>query len=131
MPPNGVKGFLNDYTLPSKEDTHTPATCQQCEDNNNAVAYCNTCSHICNECLSAHKRCKTFRSHEIISCDEQSKFQSKKTYYCTVHPEEGLKLYCDSCQTLVCVHCFVSAHNGHDIRSNDGQELKQKRPSIK
>ena len=130
MPPNGVKGFLDDYTLiPSKEDTHTPATCQQCEDNNNAVAYCNTCSHICNECLTAHKQFKLFRLHEIVSYESddqeiESTVLPKKSYYCTIHPEEGLKLYCNSCMTLVCVHCFVSAHNGHDIRSNDGARIK-------
>ncbi len=124
MPPNGVKSFLNDYTLLSKEDTPTPATCQQCEDNNNAVAYCNTCSHICNDCLTAHKRYKTFRSHEIVSHkggDEESEctVQLKKTYCCTVHPEESLKFYCKSCQMLVCVYCFVNNHNGHDIGSID------------
>ena len=133
MPPNGVKGFLNDYTLiPSKEDTHTPATCQQCEDNNNVVAYCNTCSHICNECLAAHKRCKTFRSHEIVSGDEesQSKLQPKKTYYCTVHPEEGLKVYCKSCQVLACIYCFMSAHNGHDIRNIDNESRMEAEKTI-
>ncbi len=123
MPPNGVKGFLNDYTLLNKEDTPTPATCQQCEDNNNAVAYCNTCSHICNECLTAHKRFKTFISHEIVSGDKESesesKIQPKKTYYCAVHPEESIKVYCKSCQMLACVYCFVSEHNGHDIRNVD------------
>ncbi len=136
MPPNGVKGFLNDYTLPSKEDTHTLATCQQCEDNNNAVAYCNTCSHICNECLTAHKRCKTFRSHEIVSYkdgdeESESKIQPKKTYYCTVHPEETLQVYCKSCQMLACVHCFVKKHcYGHDIGNIDNETRMEAKKTI-
>ena len=137
MPPNGVKGFLNDYTLiPSKEDTHTPATCQQCEDNNNAVAYCNTCSHICNDCLAAHKRYKTFSSHKIVSHERgngenEIKFQPKKTYYCAIHPEENLKVYCKSCQMLDCVHCFVKKHcYGHDIGTIDNETRMEAKNTI-
>ena len=136
MPPNGVKGFLNDYTLiTSKEDTHTPATCQQCEDNNNAVAYCNTCSHICDKCLTAHKEFKVFHLHEIVSYESDNQeseseitVQLRKAYYCTVHPQENLKFYCKTCLSLVCVYCFVNNHNGHDIGSIDDkirQEVEQ------
>ena len=98
--------------------------CQQCDDNSQPVAFCQTCSeYLCEECLTAHtqSRVKALRNHITIilspgdALDVQPQF--KKTYNCSIHPEEILKLYCKTCKSPACVLCFVGKHNGHDIEN--------------
>ena len=97
------------------------------------MAYCHTCSdYLCEECLIAHKRLKAYRDHKTVNITPGKaldfKPRSKKSYSCSVHPEEPLKLYCKSCKSLACLLCFVGLHNGHDIGSIDGkarQEVEQ------
>ena len=147
VPPNGPQGFLNDYTLFSSGDLTTKTseqndsepTCEQCEGKGQVVSYCSTCSnHLCDGCLQAHKTMKLLRNHVIVSrADHQTSEQvgpsspQQKTYYCTIHPEESLKLFCKSCQSLVCVLCFVSSHNGHDIGNIDSNTRKEVEQTIK
>ena len=149
VPPNGPQGFLNDYTLSSsgnlesktsKQNDSDP-TCEQCEGNGKVVSYCNTCSnHLCDGCLQAHKTMKALRNHIIVSKADKSGGQLSeqvgpsapklKTYYCTVHPEESLKLFCKSCQSLACILCFVASHNGHDIGNIDSNTRKEVEETI-
>ncbi len=107
--------------------------CEQCDDSNKPVAYCHTCSdYLCEECLKAHKRVKAVRDHKTVNITPGKALdiepQAKKSYSCSIHPEEPLKLYCKSCKSLACLLCFVGLHNGHDIGSiNDKtrQEVEQ------
>ena len=137
VPPNGPREFVEDYTI-KKVDTKVKQAllCDQCEERSKAVSYCSTCSeYLCEECLRAHKRLKAYRSHETVSTASKSfsatKHQSKKSYNCIVHPNEWLKLYCKTCSTLACLHCFVSSHNGHDVGSIDSKTRKVVEASIR
>ena len=110
--------------------------CDQCEERSKAVSYCSTCSeYLCEECLRAHKRLKAYRSHDTVSTASKrfsaTKHQSKKSYNCSVHPNETLKLYCKTCSTLACILCFVSSHNGHDIGSIDSKTRKEVEAGIR
>ncbi len=97
------------------------------------MAYCHTCSdYLCEECLRAHKKVKALRDHKTVNITPGKALdiepQAKKSYSCSIHPEEPLKLYCKSCKSLACLLCFVGLHNGHDIGSiNDKtrQEVEQ------
>ena len=40
-------------------------------------------------------------------------------HYCPQHPKEVLKIYCKSCNILVCCNCIVNAHQGHAFGSID------------
>ena len=125
-------GFLSDYTILTidQHKTSGPQTCQQCCKGKEAVTYCLTCSHICEECLEAHKQFKIYQNHEIrkenadqlVICDE---VKSKKTYNCRLHPQDMLTLYCRTCQSLACLHCFVASHNGHDMGYIDNEKRKE------
>ncbi len=135
VPTNGPLGFPDDYTLANqKQAATTTPVCEQCDDSNKPVAYCHTCSdYLCEECLKDHKRVKAIQDHKTVNITPDGKAldiepQAKKSYSCSVHPEEPLKLYCKSCKSLACLLCFVGLHNGHDIGSIDGkarQEVKQ------
>ena len=99
------------------------------------MAYCHTCSdYLCEECLKAHKKVKALRDHKTVTITPGKALdiepQSKKSYLCSVHPEEPLKLYCKSCKSLACLLCFVGLHNGHDIGSIDGKTRQKVEQSI-
>ena len=99
------------------------------------MAYCHTCSdYLCEECLKAHKKVKALRDHKTVNITPGKALdiepQSKKSYSCSVHPEEPLKLYCKSCKSLACLLCFVGLHNGHDIGSIDGKTRQEVEQSI-
>ncbi len=131
IPTNGPRSFPDDYTLANqKHATTITPVCEQCDDSNKPVAYCHTCSdYLCDECLRAHKRLKAVRDHKTVNITPGKALdiepQSNKSYLCSVHPEEPLKLYCKSCKSLACLLCFVGLHNGHDIGSIDGKARQE------
>ena len=43
-------------------------------------------------------------------------FQSSKVYYCQVHKGEALKLYCETCEKLVCRDCILVDHHQHSYK---------------
>ena len=129
VPTNGAKGFLDDYTLSDLPHKKTEETCKQCDENNKAVSYCKTCSdYFCDSCLQAHKRLRLFQDHETVSVEGVTDSEltvEARPPRCTDHPDEQLKLYCQDCNTLTCIHCFVASHNGHKVDAiNDrGREI--------
>ncbi len=99
------------------------------------MAYCHTCSdNLCEECLKDHKRVKALRDHKTVNItpgkDLDIEPQAKKSYSCSIHPEEPLKLYCKSCKSLACLLCFVGLHNGHDIGSINDKTRQEAEQSI-
>ncbi len=89
---------------------------------------------LCDECLKAHKKVKALRDHKTVNITDGKALdiepQAKKSYSCSVHPEEPLKLYCKSCKSLACLLCFVGLHNGHEIGSIDGKTRQEVTQSI-
>lgn len=140
VPSYGLSGFLTDYTLLDLEKEEVAEQrCEQCEEGGKTVSYCKTCAdYICEECLQAHKKLKPLRHHETISISEDvgdtkadSECRQKRSFYCSIHPNESLKLFCKTCQTLACLHCFITTHNGHDIGSMDNRRTKELRKNIR
>ena len=102
------------------------------------MAYCKTCSdYLCNECLQGHKKFKPLRHHETISLSDNAgdpvldEAKRKRRYFCSVHPNETLKLFCKTCKMLACIHCFITTHNGHDIGSMDSKRTRELHKSIR
>ena len=89
--------------------------CGSCDDNNKAAeAYCQECvSPLCSECVSIHKQLKSLKAHEIVSLESAST-GAVTSFPCDTHPNEVLKYYCSSCQTLACSDCMLDHSNpGH------------------
>ena len=126
VPTNGVGSFLNDYTLRDLQPSKTrDMICQQCDENNKAVSYCKTCSdYFCDSCQQAHKRLKLFQRHITVNITD-TETASDIRLKCTIHSNEQLKVYCQTCHTLACIHCFVASHNGHAVEGiNDAARRK-------
>ena len=129
VPTSGVKGFLVDYTVRDLQPRKTrDKICQQCDENNKAVSYCKTCSdYFCDSCLQAHKRLKLFQDHETISTESltDSDVIAKTRAFCTLHPDEQLQLFCQTCHALACINCFIASHNGHAVQKIKDEVRKQ------
>ena len=75
---------------------------------------------MCDECQSAHKKMKYLQSHKLVSLDElraqvTSLVPLKKAVpHCPKHSENALKIYCDTCSTLICRDCTIRLHKDHN-----------------
>ncbi|XP_052792639.1 uncharacterized protein LOC128226696 [Mya arenaria] len=94
--------------------------CQPCEQDDEilpAEAYCTVCKEFfCSNCASVHRKQKMSRSHTLLDKSNMPTSISSQevTYECTVsceiHPEESIKYFCSTHQTLICGHCSVQNH---------------------
>ena len=90
--------------------------CDKCGEGE-AKAYCRDCGgFVCELCLTMHKKWKDFAGHEISSLEDIEKEVAalvppkKVVMTCSKHPNEQLKLYCETCNELICRDCTVKAH---------------------
>ena len=99
------------------------ASCDNC-DNTNADCYCKQCAKfLCPECLNYHDKWKPNTGHQTLTLDEVASTiyqlpsaNSKElsaTMLCTDHNKK-LKVYCETCQQLICRDCMVKKHKNHD-----------------
>lgn len=129
IPEGGIRNFLTDFSIASsvvkagakKQGEVEVLPCEECDSNEQAIAHCaQCCSYLCEYCSGAHKRMKRYRDHEVTPLQELNleTFQPKHPpQYCIQHANELLKLYCKSCNVLVCCNCIVATHQGHTFAS--------------
>ena len=100
--------------------------CEECNDPKSLVAaYCDDCQHlICSECVLIHQRMKSLSLHKLESFKEyREKLQrmlassgrttssstATTALSCTRHGEP-LKMYCKTCNVLICKDCTKVDH---------------------
>ncbi|XP_028413369.1 tripartite motif-containing protein 45-like [Dendronephthya gigantea] len=109
--------------------------CSHCEES--SVGRCITCEHfLCEKCVKAHSEYLGFRDHAVLTTEELSKPENrlkiKGKSCCKKHPRKKLKLYCETCDQLVCTYCVVFEHFQpkhvcsplEDIAARKREELK-------
>jgi len=141
VPENGPVGFLTDFTITHKleslqlRESKQPASCEQCDSTDPAVAYCSDCpASLCDFCLQAHKRMKSYRDHKVESVDSLDSRplnNSPDVSHCSQHPDEELKAFCKTCQCLACCSCVVAAHQGHKLGLVDSKTHTQMETQLK
>ncbi|XP_052811788.1 E3 ubiquitin-protein ligase TRIM33-like [Mya arenaria] len=94
--------------------------CQPCSQDDEyipAEAYCTVCKEfMCDTCTSVHKKQRMSKSHTLLDKSSMpttmqgftTKEESKTP--CDIHPEECIKYFCPTHQTLNCGHCVVLEH---------------------
>ncbi|XP_028398989.1 E3 ubiquitin-protein ligase TRIM36-like [Dendronephthya gigantea] len=80
-----------------------------------SVARCVTCEKfLCQECLTAHNSYRGHTGHSVLTMEELSKPENRKKIkdkmYCNEHPGEILKVYCETCDQLICKDCMDFEH---------------------
>lgn len=129
LPTNGVEGLqsafhishlfeIRDTLIKSKDTAKTK--CEKCTESI-ATGYCkDCCQFVCEDCKKIHKIWKKeFGGHIIVSMtDIQTQATNlvpakMKELFCKKHPEERLKIFCETCQELACFYCTIRDHHNH------------------
>ena len=125
----GVDGLQSDFHIGrlfeirdafNKAAEPTETQCGSCGDER-ATGYCRDCSEfVCDECQAVHKKLKKMKHHKIATLKElqtqaANLFPPKKVIpNCPKHPENALKIYCETCSTLICTDCTIRLHRDHN-----------------
>ena len=92
--------------------------CNKCK-KREAASFCRTCGFVCQRCMEFHREWDDFKTHEIIDLDTLTGDVTtlvpplKKTLFCATHPSKKTKLYCETCDELICRDCIVRVHRDH------------------
>ena len=102
------------------------SVCTNCDDNAAVTAWCQDCEEwLCDACIQAHHRVRITKDHTIRPKEEMedeptesgrkssSSGIDKRIFFCHVHKQEQLKLYCESCDKLTCRDCQLLEHKDH------------------
>ncbi|KYO43772.1 transcription intermediary factor 1-beta isoform B [Alligator mississippiensis] len=110
--------FMRDSgTEPATDSKEANQCCTSCEDNAPATSYCVECSEpLCETCVDAHQRVKYTKDHTVRSTGGSKSKEGARTVYCSVHKQEPLVLFCDTCDTLTCRDCQLNAHKDHQYQ---------------
>ncbi|XP_067896838.1 E3 ubiquitin-protein ligase TRIM45 isoform X2 [Heterodontus francisci] len=148
VPPAGLQGLtsnqliLNEVLLESLKKPDYRLVCDLCSDGN-AERRCHICStNLCDFCSKAHRRQKMTASHSTVALEDLRGGNERivKPIVCVVHPAEELRLFCETCDRLVCRDCCMVDHRDHNcdfiasVISKQGsfirELLKQTQPHI-
>ena len=80
-----------------------------------SVARCVTCEKfLCRECLTDHNKYRGNNGHSVLTMEELSKPENRKKIkdkmYCKEHSGKKLKVYCETCNELICKDCMDFKH---------------------
>ena len=116
---NRLKSAVNLLQKCDSEGVLRTTSCDQCKSEASAVAFCRQCAHfICEFCEQAHQRQKFYSDHVVVKIeqlgdDKPVRVKTPKPMKCKIHREEQLKIYCFTCEELICRDCTVIDHKDH------------------
>ncbi|XP_038075975.1 E3 ubiquitin-protein ligase TRIM33-like isoform X2 [Patiria miniata] len=107
----------------SESGIKDPSVCL-CDDKSEVSALCEDCMEwLCEPCVQAHQRVRVTKDHVIKQRSEVagtsgegsngSGRSEQKPLFCSVHRQEQLKLYCETCEKLTCRDCQLQEHKEH------------------
>lgn len=137
FPKDNTRRDLLDFVHAADENTFLP--CDECDENEKAVARCKDCFNFLGEnCLKAHKSMRTFAKHRVftlrdVTFDVNSISDFRSAGICSNH-DEVLKLYCagKKCQAPICHSCCLTSHmddNNH-VRRNIDEVYNEKKERL-
>ena len=111
------------FTVMKKAQPKQNVICESCT-KLPSISFCKSCiKYICENCVRAHRDMSVFHGHDVLSVESlrTSMATSKVAAFsvaalemkCTKHEGEPLKLYCNTCDKLICRDCIVIDHSGH------------------
>ncbi|XP_052807688.1 tripartite motif-containing protein 45-like isoform X3 [Mya arenaria] len=94
--------------------------CQPCSQEGEtlpAEAYCTVCREfMCSVCTNVHKKQKMSKFHALLDKSSMPTAMQgesdapQSTEACNIHPEELIKYFCPTHQSLNCGHCLAKEH---------------------
>ena len=153
LPETGVTGLQNDFQaerfLGAKKLSEKQVCGNRKDCENIATMYCCECDKfLCEQCLQVHKGWGAFRTHCVLTADEVKnnleKLARNQTPKCETHDQSENRIYCKTCNALICDTCKKTIHENHDtevvednFKTSRDQlemgliELKKKLPKVK
>ncbi|XP_037070302.1 E3 ubiquitin-protein ligase TRIM33-like [Pollicipes pollicipes] len=102
---------LVEELLQRQHEEQRSRLCGQCAERGGQAAASGTCTEcstdLCNVCIQAHRVTKPTWGHNIDVCQDSCAQQQCSSHYKTFDN------YCDTCNTLGCGECILSAHRSH------------------
>ncbi|KXJ08011.1 transcription intermediary factor 1-alpha [Exaiptasia diaphana] len=122
----------------SKEEAKGPGLpCENCTSKDASKGRCfECCKFMCDFCLKTHQRFLETRDHKIMTLEEVKKQGAPamtQQVKCEKHKGEVKKLYCESCQQLICRDCTIIDHRDHKFQFIDevaGRHVKNLKSDI-
>ncbi|XP_046394134.1 E3 ubiquitin-protein ligase TRIM33-like isoform X2 [Ischnura elegans] len=118
--------FLVETAYEHEEDIkEKDVFCTSCAEGNPATSWCVNCSEfICDACVEAHHRLKITKDHTIQPKEdakvegESGRASSSVPYNetCSLHQQEKLTLFCETCDRLTCRDCQLTSHRDHKYK---------------
>ncbi len=109
--------------------------CEKCEMGATATRFCRDCGQfVCHKCTEIHQMWKDFSDHQIVTLQEVladatrlMPLKKEKVLHCQKHADNALKIYCETCNELICSDCTIRLHRGHtyDLISDTFSKHKQ------
>ena len=95
--------------------------CEKCDMGTAATRFCKDCGQfVCHKCTEIHQMWKEFSDHQIVTLQEVLSdaarlvpLKKEKVLHCQKHPDNILKIYCETCNELICNDCTIRLHQGH------------------
>ena len=128
VPAGGLQSFLTDLIVSHKVEVlslknpsaKNAPVCGECTREGPVLSYCRDCqTYLCKECSTqAHKKFRSYRGHKVIPVQDldAASLQSSKVHYCSTHNSEVMKLYCETCNKLICRDCTLVDHRQHSYK---------------
>ena len=129
LPPTGVSGLQTAFLINHLFEIHATLTkvkepqktqCEKCK-KITATDYCRDCGKfVCTKCTEIYQFWEELANHQIASLGDIQQEAvnlvppAKKVMYCPKHPQEKLKIYCETCGELICNDCTIRLHQGHN-----------------
>ena len=85
---------------------------------NSATTFCLECrENLCQFCAAAHRKQKMSRNHKLLHIGNSMTPEDLYAQYppanCDKHIDETLKIYCNDCEVVICMMCYIKDHNAH------------------
>ena len=127
LPVSGVPGLQGAFYIHylfeiqdvlKKVSSSEQTMCNKCK-KREANGFCRTCGFVCKRCMETHQEWDDLKTHEIIDLDTLTGDMTtlvpplKKTLFCATHPSKKVKLYCETCDKLICRDCIIRVHRDH------------------
>uniref|UniRef100_A0A0N4Z236 RING-type domain-containing protein n=1 Tax=Parastrongyloides trichosuri TaxID=131310 RepID=A0A0N4Z236_PARTI len=108
------------HALDESKHSPTPQICKICNKGDKAIAACESCKHICEQCVTMHKHVSVFQDHKVRLLTEISVNggapSKKDSLDCECGPKK-VSYFCDDCDVFLCNLC-VGKHNNHTIKES-------------
>ncbi|ESO03259.1 hypothetical protein HELRODRAFT_191975 [Helobdella robusta] len=126
-PENGVEGLRRDFKIYQIEELLKNMSVLSQSNSGQSLNVCNYCNALdkkvqaknycfnceksyCTPCMGKHSKNQLFNNHKVISLPTKN----SSDFPCKYHPNEIIKYFCKSCDTVACTLCLLDQHNNHN-----------------